>query len=135
MKPFVKIIMLFVMSVLPFSPVLACGDDPLTVTLVPKKKVLGDNIGGTKSPVENDFPLTIYYTQSLGQIEFENSDISALTFTYSIYDNNATLLQFGNILLNGNSIYMLSLSCMAEIPSVIQIEYDGVIYEGSLDGE
>ncbi len=135
MKSFVKIIMLFVMSVLPFSPVLASGDDPVTVTLVPKKKGLGDNLGGTKSPVENGCPLTVYYAQSLGQIEFENPDISALTFAYSVYDGNATLLQSGNILVNGNSIYMLSLSCMTESPAVIQIEIGGVLYEGSLNGE
>lgn len=138
MKSFVKIlkiIMLFVMSVLPFTPVLACGDDLVTVNLVPKKKGLGDNLGGTKSPVEIGCPLTVYYTQSLGQIKFENSCSSSVSFTYSVYDVDANLLQYGDILVNGNSIYVLSLSCMTEIPAVIQIEYDGVIYEGSLDVE
>ncbi len=135
MKLLLSIVFVCVMSSLPFSLVLAYGDDPLQVNMVPKKKILGGNVGGSKSPVTDECPLSVYYSQQSGQIELLNQSNSSVLFSYSIYDASGILLQDGDAIVCGNSVYILSLSCMADTPSCLEIEIGSVIYEGRLDVE
>ena len=112
-----------------FSP--AYGQEEFIVTLVPVKNGSGTNFGGNKSQVPS-CPLTVYYSESSMQLEFENDTQQSVSFTYYLYGDNDTLLQFGSLNLNASGNCTLYLSTLTDYPDKIIVYIEGIAYEGYL---
>lgn len=90
----------------------------------------GINPGGSKSPEEYSCPLSLYYNETIDQLEFENIESSPVTFTYYIFDEDDNTVDYGTICINGNTSYLLYLNSIIGETYKIQIIVDDVVYEG-----
>ena len=106
------------------------GQEPFSVTLVPIKNGSGTTFGNSKTPDENVCPLSLYYDQTIDQLEFQNLETSSVTFTYYIYDEDENVIDYDTVCINVNASYLLYLNSIVGETYKIQIEVDDVVYEG-----
>ena len=90
----------------------------------------GHNNGASKSPEEITSPLSLYYNQTIDQLEFQNLETSSVTFTYYIYDEDENVIDYDTVCINVNASYLLYLNSIVGETYKIQIEVDDVVYEG-----
>ena len=90
----------------------------------------GVNNGGSRSPDEFTCPLSLYYNQTIDQLEFENDSTSSVTFTYYIYDEDENMICNDTICINANSSYLLNLNSVSGETYTIYLEVDDILYEG-----
>lgn len=105
------------------------GQNHITIPLNPELPSGGNN-GGSRSPEEFTCPLSLYYNQTIDQLEFQNLESSSVTFTYYIYDEDENVIDYDTVCINGNASYLLYLNSIVGETYKIQIEVDDVIYEG-----
>ena len=91
----------------------------------------GIGTGGSKSPDVFTCPLSLYYNQTIDQLEFENTDASSITFSYYIFDEDENIVCFDTICINANSSYLLNLNSVSGETYTIQLDVDDIVYEGT----
>lgn len=131
MKKMLKLFMFMTMfGIFSFS-IPAYGQDPITIILNPVKPGgLGGDGGNSKTPEELTCPLSLYYSETIDQLEFENIESSPVTFTYYIFDEDDNTVDYGTICINGNTSYLLYLNSIIGETYRIQIIVDNIVYEG-----
>ncbi len=131
MKPLFKSALLVIaMSLSGALSAYSMTDDPSTVNLIPVKHGFGPNTGGSKSPDDGSCPLSVIYNQSSNLLEFENTELEAVTFTYHIYDVENNTVCYGTVCVSSASSYLLYLFSVPDETYTLLIEINGNLYMG-----
>ena len=129
-----RAILLFLFSTLTglfFTSNSVYGQEPLPISLNPVKPGgLSGGTVGSRSEESLNCPLSLSYNQSTDLIEFENLESSAISFAYYIYDADEDTVCYDTICINGNTSHQLYLNSIEGETYRIQIELEGIIYEG-----